>query len=66
MNICAVTGCDVTITVPSFLCKRHWFSVSKAKRDEVWELFRTAKGSLRQRRAVLEAIQEAERKARVA
>lgn len=39
-HTCHATGCDVPVPPVMFMCKRHWFSLPKQMRDEVWRTYR--------------------------
>ena len=56
---CPIGNCPKRHGPNDFMCARHWFMVPKTLRDEVWALYRTERGSVRHRRAVLESIRQA-------
>ena len=35
-HTCHAHGCDVAVPPNMFMCKRHWYSLSKAIRDAIW------------------------------
>ncbi len=37
---CHATGCDVVTPPQMFMCRRHWFSLPKAMRDDIWRTYR--------------------------
>lgn len=37
---CHATACRVGVPPEMFMCKRHWFSVPKRLRDEIWRTYR--------------------------
>jgi hypothetical protein len=39
-HTCHATDCGVAVPPEMFMCRRHWFSLPKALRDEVWRTYR--------------------------
>jgi hypothetical protein len=39
-HTCHATGCTVHVPPEMFMCKRHWFSLPKRMRDEIWRMYR--------------------------
>ncbi len=37
---CHATECKAVVPPVMFMCKRHWFMLPKALRDEVWKTYR--------------------------
>lgn len=37
---CHATACRVSVPPEMFMCKRHWFALSKKMRDEIWRTYR--------------------------
>lgn len=37
---CHAEGCRVAVPPEMLMCKRHWFMVPKALREEVWRTYR--------------------------
>lgn len=58
---CPIHGCDWTVRLGQLLCKKHWFMVPTARRNEIWRLYRQENASVAHRRACDEAIAEVER-----
>lgn len=40
MHTCHATGCTVRSPPTMFMCKRHWFMLPKALRDDIWRTYR--------------------------
>ena len=40
MSRCPIPGCKVDVASDMFACKRHWFSLPKYIRDEIWASYR--------------------------
>lgn len=38
---CHARGCNMKVPPRMLMCKRHWFMVPKAIRDEIWEHYQT-------------------------
>lgn len=55
-NSCPTPGCANKRTGEQVCCRRCWFLLPKAMRDQIWRLYESEKGSMRHRRAVLGAI----------
>ena len=36
---CHAEGCKTEVPPRKFMCKRHWYMLSKADRDRVWDLY---------------------------
>lgn len=45
MNTCPIPRCGRSKQGWQLVCQRHWDEVPKPERDELWGLYRTAKGS---------------------
>lgn len=37
---CHATNCSVPVPPEMFMCRRHWFMVSKPQRDAIWDSYR--------------------------
>lgn len=37
---CHATNCKVNVPPEMFMCKRHWFMLPKAMRNEIWRTYR--------------------------
>lgn len=47
-HTCPAPGCTVEVDSEQLACSRHWFSIPKDLRDELWEAYRgNGKGSAR-------------------
>lgn len=40
MHLCHATGCEIQIPPVMFMCRKHWFSLPKKLRDQVWATYR--------------------------
>ena len=38
-HYCHAEGCEVRVPPAMFMCKPHWFSLPKAMRDEIWDVY---------------------------
>jgi len=36
MHTCHARGCNTPVPPRMFMCRGHWFSLPKAKRDAIW------------------------------
>jgi len=43
---CAVPQCAVRVDRTRLMCRRHWYLVPKAIRDQVWATWRSGQGAL--------------------
>jgi len=55
---CAVPRCRQPRRPNQIMCTLHWYQVSKATRDEIWNLYRTAPGSGDHMAAIKQAVRE--------
>ena len=55
MNRCP--ACQLKIKAHEVACRRHWLSLPKPIRDEIWRLYRSERGSDAHRAAVFKAIE---------
>ena len=39
-HTCHAFECDAVVPQRMFMCKRHWFSLSKRSRDLIWRYYR--------------------------
>lgn len=39
-HTCHAQGCETEVPPAMFMCRRHWFMVPKAMRDEIWRTYR--------------------------
>lgn len=54
---CPAPGCEERVGPgPSFLCRRHWFTVPKDLRNRIWQLYKSARNSPEHRAAVFQAM----------
>lgn len=42
---CAALGCDTQAGPAQLMCRKHWYQVPQAVRDEVWAAWRACKGT---------------------
>ena len=40
MHRCHATDCQVEVPPIMFMCRRHWFTLPKHMRDEIWRTYR--------------------------
>jgi CDP-diacylglycerol pyrophosphatase len=61
VNSCAKPGCNETIAMSRLMCRRHWYQVPTAIRDEVNSAYRVWKADLASREKLwnLESWQQA-------
>jgi hypothetical protein len=61
---CPVNGCETPVDRSMLMCRRHWFSIPKDLRDDVWRTYGNGRGILDEAYgdAVDAAIEAAERK----
>lgn len=38
---CPSPGCEERVPSGRYACRRHWFTIPKPLRDELWQAFRT-------------------------
>lgn len=38
-HVCHATGCDTHVPPRMFMCKRHWYMLTKAERDSLWAVY---------------------------
>lgn len=53
---CPADGCTRRVRREQLACRNHWFRVSKATRERVWEAYRTGSGDHGD--AIVQAITE--------
>lgn len=39
-HTCHATDCTIVVSPQMFMCKRHWYMLPKAMRDEIWRTYR--------------------------
>lgn len=39
-HTCHAAGCNKHVPPQMFMCKKHWFSLPKQLRDDIWETYR--------------------------
>jgi len=66
MHRCPAPGCPVEVPPEELACSRHWYSIPKPLRDELWRAYRGRAGSPRHRAAVDACIAYLESKAAAA
>lgn len=40
MHTCHATKCRIKVPPEMFMCRKHWFSLSKDLRDKIWRHYR--------------------------
>jgi hypothetical protein len=67
-HVCPAPGCTVDVDDEQLCCSRHWYSIPKHLRDELWNAYRsgTGIGKARHLAAVDACIEFLEQSARVA
>jgi len=40
MHHCHATDCAAKVPPEMFMCRKHWFSLPRAMRDEIWRTYR--------------------------
>jgi len=56
--VCPISGCKGTKASYQLVCVNHWYEVPKRTRDQIWRLYRTEKGSDKQRKVCFDTLKK--------